>query len=140
MLGEQLIPELCCTNMDRSLAFYVDDLGFKILFQTPEYKFAHLERGPSQIMIEETGATHNWIAGELEYPFGRGVSFKIPTSNVKALYDALKEKGYSFFLPLEEKWYPQAEHMSGNRQFIIQDPDGYLLRMAEDLGNKPVMP
>jgi hypothetical protein len=42
------------------------------------------------------------------------------------------------FLALEDKWYRQNNRMVGNRQFIVQDPDGYLLRFFQDLGRSPI--
>jgi hypothetical protein len=27
---------------------------------------------------------------------------------------------------------------AGNRQFVVTDPDGYLLRFYEDMGSRPV--
>jgi catechol 2,3-dioxygenase-like lactoylglutathione lyase family enzyme len=134
---DRLVPELYSSHLDRSLSFYVGDLGFHILYHRPEEKFVFLERETAHIMIEQIGASRTWIAGEIEYPYGRGVSFQIPTVDVTGLYNSLQQKGYSFFLPLEEKWYAREDMLVGNHQFIIQDPDGFLLRFAEDLGTKP---
>jgi hypothetical protein len=48
----------------------------------------------------------------------------------------LKKAKASIFLPLEEKYYKTDLGDAGNKQFIVQDPDGYLLRFFEDLGIK----
>jgi hypothetical protein len=53
------------------------------------------------------------------------------------LYARVRAAGATVFLDMEEKWYRRDAAPSvevGNRQFIVQDPDGYLLRFAEDLG------
>jgi hypothetical protein len=42
------------------------------------------------------------------------------------------------FVPLEERWYRRDDVLLGNRQFLVQDPDGYLLRFFEDLGERPL--
>ena len=39
---------------------------------------------------------------------------------------------------MEENWYRQDEYLLGNKEFLVQDPDGYLLRFSEDLGKKKV--
>ena len=39
-----LVPELNCTNLQTSLSFYIDTLGFQILYDRPESYFAMLER------------------------------------------------------------------------------------------------
>ena len=33
----------------------------------------------------------------------------------------------------EEKWYAAGSVETGVRQFLVQDPDGYLVRLAEEL-------
>jgi lactoylglutathione lyase len=40
-------------------------------------------------------------------------------------------------LPLEERWYRRGDVLLGQRQFVVQDPDGYLLRFCQDLGSRP---
>lgn len=37
---------------------------------------------------------------------------------------------------IEENWYRQDDKLLGNKEFLIQDPDGYLLRFYKDLGEK----
>ncbi len=37
---------------------------------------------------------------------------------------------------LKETWYDIGEILSGQKEFLIQDPDGYLLRFTEYLGEK----
>lgn len=34
---------------------------------------------------------------------------------------------------MEEKWYRATDKELGNKQFLVQDPDGYLLRFFQDL-------
>lgn len=137
MALDRLVPELICSNLEKSVDFYVGRLGFKILYQRPEEKFIYLDRDGAHIMIQQSGAAREWITAELNPPFGRGINFQIPIDDVVSLYDSLRKAGYSFFLELEEKWYRKDTLLLGNRQFIIQDPDGYLLRFAQDLGSKP---
>jgi len=136
-----LIPELCCSNIKISLAFYTDVLGFEIQYQREEEGFAMLQRQGSHIMLDEIsqkrkGMKRVWLSGLLEKPFGRGINFQIKTSNVDALYSNIQQSGANVFLPLEEKWYRVNDIDVGNRQFIVLDPDGYMLRFVEDLGSR----
>lgn len=140
-----LTPELHCTDIKASLAFYVDLLGFDIQYQRPEDGFAMLMRQGSRLMLDElgpaeaTGTDRTWIAGAIEYPFGRGVNFQMETDKVDALYAKVQKAGAKIFLPMEEKWYRCDDVLAGNRQFIVQDPDGYLLRFFEDLGERAAL-
>ena len=35
-----------------------------------------------------------------------------------------------------EAWYRTGPVEGGQREFLVQDPDGYLVRLAEDLGHR----
>ena len=131
-----IVPELYCTSFEKTLNFYTKELGFTVHYQRPEDRFAYLVREDARLMIEELGASREWLPAEPEYPFGRGINFQIKLEDAKSLHDSLQKSGYKFFLPLEDKWYRKDDAYVGNRQFIIQDPDGYLLRFAQDLGTK----
>lgn len=136
MTKPALIPEIYVTDYGVSLSFYINVLGFDVLYKREAEKFAMLGRQGAQIMLEEIGITRNWITDTLERPFGRGVNFQIETTDIQTLYRKVIENKISLFLDLEEKWYRTDSGHAGNKQFIIQDPDGYLLRFFEDLGNK----
>ncbi|MEO0342845.1 MAG: hypothetical protein AAF198_05350 [Pseudomonadota bacterium] len=76
----------------------------------------------------------------MDHPFERGIDFEIAVAEVKALRDAVIAAGHRPYLDLEEKWYRVGVIYVGNRQFLVQDPDGYLLRFAEDLGRRGAAP
>ena len=40
---------------------------------------------------------------------------------------------------IEDKWYRADDIEIGNRQFIVLDPDGYMLRFAEELGERKII-
>jgi catechol 2,3-dioxygenase-like lactoylglutathione lyase family enzyme len=134
-----LIPELYCTSIKASVAFYTEILGFKILYQREEATFAMLERQGAQLMLDEhvPGSPRSWIAGPLEAPFGRGMNLDIRTDNVDDLYERVKAFEATIFLPIEDKWYRADDIDLGSRQFIVLDPDGYLLRFHGNLGTRP---
>jgi hypothetical protein len=41
---------------------------------------------------------------------------------------------------VEDAWYRANDRYLGNRQFLVQDPDGYLRRFFEDLGESHAPP
>ena len=77
-------------------------------------------------MIEENN--NNWNTGELEYPYGRGINISMSISDVEKLYKTLKKKKINFFLDLEVHEYLVDDKIYYDKEFLIQDPDGYLLR------------
>lgn len=137
----RLVPELLVHDFSRSLAFYVDVIGFKVLYGRPEDAFAYLDRDGAQIMIEQRspGDARDWVTAELEHPFGRGVNFQIEVDDAGHLHDMCRAHGVQIFLPIEETWYRRETIELGVRQFIILDPDGYMLRLSESLGERQLM-
>ena len=133
MKSNTLIPELSVSNFERSVDFYTEILGFSIEFQREEEGFAFLSLGESQIMIDK-GRT--WKTGDFEYPLGRGINFQIEVDKIDPILQNLKKNKVKLFLEPEEKWYREKDIQVGNRQFLVQDPDGYLLRFFENLGTK----
>jgi catechol 2,3-dioxygenase-like lactoylglutathione lyase family enzyme len=136
MTNARLVPELYVSGIETSLRFYTDVLGFTILYSRPEERFAYLDREGAEIMIEQS-VGRAWITAAMEQPYGRGINFMIEASDVDALYAHVQAVGATVFLSIEEKWYRRDDTEVGNRQFIVQDPDGYLLRFAQDLGERP---
>lgn len=134
-----LTPELKVTNFEKSREFYTKLAGFGIEYERPEEEFAMLSQGDAWIMIESlTEKSRTMKVGELQYPFGRGMHFQILVADVQALYEGFKSKNYPIFSEMEDKWYRTGDTEGGNRQFWVQDPDGYLLRFFEDLGDRPI--
>ena len=129
-----LVPEFYVSDIGLSRAFYTDVLGFDVAFERPEDGFVYLAREEAELMLDaiETGRT--WLTAPLETPFGRGVNLQIWTEEVASLYRCVEAANATVFLPLEEKCYRIGEMHGGNKQFVVQDPDGYLLRFAQDLG------
>ena len=136
MKFNKLIPELSVSNLNESLKFSVNSIGFKIEYQRPENKFVFISYQGTQFMLQELEENEKWSIGELKHPYGNGVNFQIEVSNVEKIHDALKTSGYKIAFDIEENWYRQDNKLLGNKEFLIQDPDGYLLRFSEDLGEK----
>lgn len=129
------IPELSVTNLENSLKFY-KTIGFKIEYDRPENKFVFISLGKIQFMLQEISDNDKWNIMELTYPFGNGINFQLEVNNVNEIYKELKENNYKITFEIEENWYRQGNRLLGNKEFLIQDPDGYLLRFFEDLGEK----
>ena len=78
-----------------------------------------------------------FLAGPLEHPYGVGMNLQIQVANVDALYATVQAANAVVMLSIEESWYRREQQLLGNRQFVVQDPDGYLLRFFKDLGARP---
>lgn len=125
MKFNKLIPELSVSNIENSKNFYLK-LGFKIMYERKEDKFVFIEYEGNQIMLEEIN--DNWNTGILEYPFGRGINISMSVNNINEFYNDLKNKGFTFFKDIMLNKYKVDEIVYEDVEFLIQDPDGYLLR------------
>mgnify|MGYP005808986205 CR=1 FL=1 len=125
MKFNKLIPELSVTNIDKSKEFYLT-LGFKIMYERKEDKFAFLELEGNQLMIEEIN--DNWNTGKLEYPFGRGINISMTINNIDNYYQELVNKNITFFKDIMINEYDVNGKTYLDKEFLIQDADGYLLR------------
>ena len=125
----KLIPELSVTDINKTREFYVDILGFKICYERPEDKFIFVEKDGNQIILEQING--NWNVGKMEYPFGRGINFEMTISDVDAVYERIEKAGIKLFRKMEVKDYECGDEIVHQKQFLVQDPDGYLLRFVD---------
>jgi catechol 2,3-dioxygenase-like lactoylglutathione lyase family enzyme len=134
-----IVPELLCTDLNATKAFYIDPLGFSVTYERPEETFAYLTREGVDLMFEQVdGPGRRWLTGRLERPFGRGINLQIEARDVAGLFARVSAaRPGSVYLPLEEKAYRCGTVWRANRQFLVQDPDGYLLRFAESTDPSP---
>lgn len=133
----RLIPELLVQNINISKRFYVDVLEFEVTFERPQEGFVYFSREGVDLMCEELSAPgRRWLTGEMQVPFGRGINFQWEVSDVDALYRQVSRLSpTSIYLPIEDKSYQTAKREVFQRQFIAQDPDGYLFRFCSEQTN-----
>jgi catechol 2,3-dioxygenase-like lactoylglutathione lyase family enzyme len=133
-----LVPELLVSDIDASLRFWRDICGFAVLFDRLDEGFAYLDLDGAQIMLDEIGKTRDWLTGSLETPFGRGVNFQVRVPGTEPILASLSRAGWPLFMEPEEKWYRIGDIETGVHQFLVQDPDGYLVRFSAWIGERPV--
>lgn len=138
MIGNALVPELAVSDWQISRAFYLDLIGFEVAYERPEEGFSYLTLDEAQLMIDQIGIGRTFALenAPIECPFGRGLNLQIRVPDVGDILYRLSEADVALYLELEEKWYRRDDHEVGNRQFDVADPDGYLLRLFEDLGRR----
>jgi catechol 2,3-dioxygenase-like lactoylglutathione lyase family enzyme len=133
-----LVPELIVSDLAVSLSFWRDILGFQVLYERPAEGFAYLAREGAEVMLEVVG-DGSWRVGIMDRPFGRGINLQIQAESLAPLLDALEKARWSLYRQPEERWYRVGAMEAGQRQFLVQDPDGYLLRFAQSLASRPVI-
>ncbi len=132
-----LMAELMVTNYPRSLAFWTDILGFATAFERPAQKFACLAHPDgAQVMIYERDG--DWETGPMDPPYGRGAVIQIYVADVDAIHDRLLDADGTPYVALREKWRDWGDRLGGQREFLVQDPDGYLVMVVERIGERPL--
>ena len=121
---KQAVPFLGVTNMESSLRFYVDGLGFKMKHwwipdrveegQKPDgrIRWCWLERGHAAIMLQEF-----WPGKQPSETLGTGVNVCFQCEDALALYREFKSRGVQ----------TRKRPFVGNRLWVVPvtDPDGY---------------
>ncbi len=125
MKFNSLIPELSVQDIHISKKFYTD-LGFQVMYEREEDKFCFLQLEENQIMIEEIN--DHWNTGVLEYPFGRGINLSMQIRDIDSFYEKVKMLSYPIFQEIMVNHYAVEDVTYEDKEFLIQDPDGYLLR------------
>jgi len=132
-----LLPEFSVTDFKKSIHFYVDILGFTLEYKRENPLFAFLSYQKSQLMIQEL-APGEKEEEKLEYPFGRGINFQIEIDNVNKIIEALSKNNYPLKRGIKDSWYRENKTLHGDREILVLDPDGYLLRFSQSIGTKSI--
>ena len=91
-----------------------------------EDKFCFFELEKNQIMIGQIN--NNWNTGILEYPFGRGINISMSIKNIEQYYDKIRNNNIKIFQELKINKYQVGNIIYEDKEFLIQDQAGYLLR------------
>lgn len=129
-----LVPELLVRDVTKSMDFWCGLCGFDVRYHRPEEGFAYLVRDSAHVMLEQAGVGRNWVTAPLQVPLGRGINFQISIPDLDPLLASLRRADWALFMEPEEKWYRVDGGEAGVRQFLVTDPDGYLLRFQASIG------
>ena len=123
---KKLTPNLLVANVERSLAFYVDTLGFERGMTVPDaspFVFASVNSGSVEVFFNDAATAVKEYPAFNGKPIGATGTLFIEVEGVDALHDRLKST-VKIVMPIETKFY-------GMREFAIEDPDGYVITFAE---------
>lgn len=133
----KMVPEILVNDFETSLAFWTGPLGFNIAYARLNEKFAYLERSEgAQVMLSYRHG--GWETGDMAPPFGRGVMFQIYVDNLDEIQSALNLAKIELHTGPREVWRNWGDREGGAREIFVQDPDGYLLMIAQHIGERPL--
>lgn len=126
----RLVPELHVNDIDSSLAFWRDVLGFGIAYARPQERFVYLEHPQShQVMLCQRNG--RFETGPMTAPLGQGAMFQLYFDKLEPILSALQARKWPIYLGPREVWRQVGGEEQGQREVFVQDPDGYLLMLAE---------
>lgn len=128
----RIVPEFIVYNIEESRNFWIGLLKFGVVFDRPA--FCYLRRNTVEVML--TVKNGHRETGSMEKPLGRGVNFQMFVGDVDEIARNLKAAGWPLYEDLHDAWYRSGNVARGYRQFLVQDPDGYLIRFAHKIGRR----
>ena len=117
---EAISPFFIVSNVERTIEFYRDKLGFNTTLQQPEGDpfFAILRRDGAQLIVKSDAEVAP-LPNPQRHPEMRWDAF-VYAPDPDALAAEFAEQGASFSAPIEDTH-------DGLRGFEVTDPDGYVL-------------
>ena len=132
-----MVVELHVNDLVGSLSFWREVLGFQMAFERAEERFAYLEHPEGhQIMLCQRHG--RFETGPLDRPLGQGVMLQIYLEDIAPVLRVLTARNWPIYLGPREVWRRTGDRESGQREVFVQDPDGYLIMVAHNIGEKPL--
>jgi lactoylglutathione lyase len=113
------------TNLEKSLRFYCDGLGFQIVSQNqyPEGRFtlAFVQSHPGDPVLE---LTYNWDTDSYDRGSAFGhVAYRV--DSIDSIQERLIKHGYNL------SWGPGTTPNGKGKMAFVDDPDGYEIELLE---------
>ena len=130
-----MVAELHVADLQVSLAFWTDMIGFVIAYRREEEKFVYLEHSEGQqiMLCQRHGRLET---GPMQYPLGQGAMFQIYFRDIGSIQTRLAAQNWPIYLGPREVWRQTGDRESGQQEIFVQDPDGYLLMLAQSIGER----
>lgn len=131
MEWNRLVPELVVRDYHASKAFYRDIFGFSLRFERSEDRFGYFDLNGAQVMLLEQPGAPIYAMER-----GKGLHFQVEVEPIAGLLQRLRQADIALVKPVYEAWYRADALEHGQREFFVADPDGYLFRFFEYLGER----
>jgi len=123
-----LTPNLMVSDVEETIEYYTDILGFTLLKHIPEegkLDWAMVKRNDVVLMFQTIKSlTHNIPRLQGSKP-GGGLTFYIEVDRITELHEQLSTDGVEIISDIESTFYDTIE-------FSILDINGYILTFSED--------
>ncbi|HKW74504.1 MAG TPA: VOC family protein [Terriglobales bacterium] len=124
----KITPNLVVADIEASLRFYRDVLGFTVSQTVPDkapFIFAWMKRDDAELFLNQQQKPQpgqpDPLAGR---QLGGTLSMYMPLKGISDLLKKVEQHGIKIAIPLHMEFY-------GMTEFAVLDPDGYLIIFAE---------
>lgn len=123
----QIIPELLVEDMQKTLRFYQEILGFKpeIVYPQANPVFVQIRRDNIRIMLYDRSDFENEIPKLKKVKMGGSVLLYIEAEKIETFYQEIKDR-VNIIQPIHKTDY-------GSLEFTIEDCNGYLIAFSESI-------
>jgi uncharacterized glyoxalase superfamily protein PhnB len=134
MKFSDVTPNLVVADVERSVAFYRDVLGFSVTATVPDaspFAFAMMQRDDVSVFLNSHESVKEHPALAARAIGGTNTLFIVlEAQDVKGGIDAL----FASIAPRARLFMGLKDQFYGMREFGIEDPDGYVIFFAQRIG------
>ncbi|PJA08727.1 MAG: hypothetical protein COX70_02960 [Flavobacteriales bacterium CG_4_10_14_0_2_um_filter_32_8] len=123
-----LTPNLMVNDVEETIEYYTDLLGFTLLRTVPEtgkLDWAMVKRNEVVIMFQSAKSLKSHLPRLKGEKPGGGLTFYIKTDKITELHEELSDNNVEIISELESTFYDTIE-------FSIVDVNGYILTFSEE--------
>jgi catechol 2,3-dioxygenase-like lactoylglutathione lyase family enzyme len=123
-----ITPNLIVRDIEASLRFYRDLLGFTVTMSVPEqapFVFVGLSRDGVPVFLNDFKTVEADMAGTADRQPGGTAGLFFVVDGVDDLYTAVAARA-TVLMPIKDQFY-------GMREFAVEDPDGHLITFAQPI-------
>ena len=125
---KSLTPNLIADNVQETVDFYVNILGFCLTNSVPGENglvWAQISSGNVSIMLQDRESLEAGVSALKGFPTGASGLMFVMMDNIKDFYTLVKDK-VKIARPMERSFY-------GHDEFSIFDINGYLITFSEEV-------
>lgn len=123
---ESITPNIMVANINDTLKFYVDQLGFTLIDTNPEtgpFEWAYVMRDGVGFMFQTEASLKTEYPVFANQSVGGALTLYIRIKQIKAYFNTIAPT-VKLVKPLNTTFY-------GTEEFAIQDPNGFVLTFSE---------
>lgn len=127
MKFNKLTPNLIVRDVAASVEFYRSTLGFQTLMTVPDqapYVFAGISNGGVEIFFNDQKAVAEDYPPLGAKPIGGALTQFIEVEGIEEVLTAVQRSKAKIIMPLKTQFY-------GMREFAFEDPEGWIVTIAE---------